>query len=93
MLTLLSDCTGPLTQTSSIQFAGALAVSNCPGAPRLPVFLGRQDGRFFFPRFNWCKSNYQLMATEAAPDKSVPEPFGVFCYDITLNDKTLIVVV
>lgn len=28
----------------SIQFAGALGVSNCPGAPRLPVFLGRPNG-------------------------------------------------
>ncbi|KAK7678712.1 hypothetical protein QCA50_018294 [Cerrena zonata] len=26
-----------------IQFAGAVAVTNCPGAPRLPVFLGRKD--------------------------------------------------
>ncbi|KAH8102149.1 lignin peroxidase VLG1 precursor white-rot fungus [Cristinia sonorae] len=26
-----------------IQFAGAVAVSNCPGAPRLPFFLGRTD--------------------------------------------------
>ncbi|KAK7679024.1 hypothetical protein QCA50_017968 [Cerrena zonata] len=26
-----------------IQFAGAVAISNCPGAPRLPVFLGRKD--------------------------------------------------
>ena len=26
---------------SSIQFAGAVAVSNCPGAPQLPFFLGR----------------------------------------------------
>ncbi|KAH8103021.1 prepropeptide lignin peroxidase [Cristinia sonorae] len=25
-----------------IQFAGALAVSNCPGAPQLPFFLGRK---------------------------------------------------
>ncbi|KAH8091418.1 manganese peroxidase 1 precursor [Cristinia sonorae] len=25
-----------------IQFAGAVAVSNCPGAPRLPFFLGRK---------------------------------------------------
>ncbi|KAH8102146.1 manganese peroxidase 1 precursor [Cristinia sonorae] len=27
-----------------IQFAGAVAVSNCPGAPRLPFFLGRVSG-------------------------------------------------
>ena len=27
----------------SIQFAGALGVSNCAGAPRLPIFIGRQD--------------------------------------------------
>ena len=33
-------------QLSSIQFAGALGVSNCPGAPRLPVFLGRPNGMF-----------------------------------------------
>ncbi|KAI0788308.1 manganese peroxidase 2 [Fomes fomentarius] len=26
-----------------IQFAGALGTSNCPGAPRLDVFLGRKD--------------------------------------------------
>ncbi|KAI8969784.1 manganese-dependent peroxidase [Trametes punicea] len=26
-----------------IQFAGAIGVSNCPGAPRLDVFLGRKD--------------------------------------------------
>ncbi|KAH8107932.1 Mn peroxidase MNP5 [Cristinia sonorae] len=40
-----------------IQFAGAVAVSNCPGAPRLPFFLGRK------------------VATSAAPDGLVPEPF------------------
>lgn len=27
--------------SSSIQFAGAVAVSNCPGAPQIPFFLGR----------------------------------------------------
>lgn len=27
----------------SIQFAAAIGVSNCPGAPRLNVFVGRTD--------------------------------------------------
>ena len=27
----------------SIQLAGAIGVSNCPGAPRLAVFVGRPD--------------------------------------------------
>ena len=27
----------------SIQLAGAIGVSNCPGAPRLDVFIGRPD--------------------------------------------------
>ena len=26
-----------------IQFAGAVGVTNCPGAPSLPVFVGRPD--------------------------------------------------
>ncbi|KAH8107942.1 manganese peroxidase 1 precursor [Cristinia sonorae] len=30
-----------ITPGDFIQFAGAVAVSNCPGAPRLPFFLGR----------------------------------------------------
>lgn len=29
----------------SIQFAGAVGVSNCPGAPALPVFIGRPNGK------------------------------------------------
>ncbi|PSS35496.1 hypothetical protein PHLCEN_2v1551, partial [Hermanssonia centrifuga] len=36
-----------------IQFAGAVGVANCLGAPQLPVFI----------------------ATQPAPDKTVPEPF------------------
>ncbi|KAJ3553707.1 hypothetical protein NM688_g3469 [Phlebia brevispora] len=32
-----------LTTADFIQFAGAVGVSNCPGAPRLPVFIGRKD--------------------------------------------------
>ncbi|CAL1699300.1 unnamed protein product [Somion occarium] len=32
-----------LTVGDFIQFAGALGVSNCPGAPRLPAFLGRPN--------------------------------------------------
>ena len=27
-----------------IQFAGAVGLSNCPGAPRLEFLLGRKDG-------------------------------------------------
>ena len=27
--------------TDFIQFAGAVGVSNCPGAPRIPFFAGR----------------------------------------------------
>lgn len=27
----------------SIHFAGTVAVSNCPGAPRIPFFLGRPN--------------------------------------------------
>ncbi|KAJ3556345.1 hypothetical protein NM688_g2079 [Phlebia brevispora] len=32
-----------MSVAGSIQFAGAVAGSNCPGAPALPVFVGRQD--------------------------------------------------
>nr|BAE79812.1 manganese peroxidase 1 precursor [Spongipellis sp. FERM P-18171] len=32
-----------ITVGDFIQFAGALGVSNCPGAPRLPVFIGRPN--------------------------------------------------
>ena len=32
-----------LTSPFSIQFAGAIGVSNCPGAPQLDVFVGRID--------------------------------------------------
>ncbi|KAI0706504.1 peroxidase [Earliella scabrosa] len=32
-----------LSVADFIQFAGALGVSNCPGAPRLDVFVGRPD--------------------------------------------------
>nr|AAT90350.1 manganese peroxidase isozyme precursor [Trametes versicolor] len=32
-----------LTTADFIQFAGAIGASNCPGAPRLDVFLGRKD--------------------------------------------------
>ncbi|EIW55249.1 manganese peroxidase isozyme MP2 [Trametes versicolor FP-101664 SS1] len=32
-----------LTTADFIQFAGAIGVSNCPGAPRLDVFVGRKD--------------------------------------------------
>ncbi|RPD55001.1 manganese peroxidase isozyme precursor [Lentinus tigrinus ALCF2SS1-7] len=32
-----------LSVADFIQFAGALGVSNCPGAPQLDVFIGRQD--------------------------------------------------
>ncbi|KAK7692872.1 Manganese peroxidase 3 [Cerrena zonata] len=32
-----------MTVGDFIQFAGAIGVSNCPGAPRLPVFLGRPN--------------------------------------------------
>ncbi|EIW55331.1 manganese peroxidase isozyme precursor [Trametes versicolor FP-101664 SS1] len=32
-----------LTTADFIQFAGAIGVSNCPGAPRLNVFIGRKD--------------------------------------------------
>ncbi|TCD71227.1 Manganese peroxidase 3 [Steccherinum ochraceum] len=46
-----------ITPGDFIQFAGAVAVSNCPGAPRLPFFLGR------------------ALATQAADDGLVPEPF------------------
>lgn len=47
-----------MTPGDFIQFAGALGVSNCPGAPQLDFFLGRPN------------------PTAAAPDKTVPEPFG-----------------
>ena len=30
-----------LTAADFIQFAGAVGVSNCPGAPRIPFFAGR----------------------------------------------------
>lgn len=30
-----------LLMSNSIQFAGAVGVSNCPGAPQLSFFLGR----------------------------------------------------
>ncbi|KAI0367672.1 manganese peroxidase 2 [Pilatotrama ljubarskyi] len=32
-----------ITTADFIQFAGAIGVSNCPGAPRLDVFVGRKD--------------------------------------------------
>ncbi|KAJ3546294.1 hypothetical protein NM688_g5531 [Phlebia brevispora] len=32
-----------MTTADFIQFAGAVGVSNCPGAPALDVFIGRQD--------------------------------------------------
>ena len=32
-----------MTCCGSIQFAGAVGVSNCPGAPQLNVFIGRPD--------------------------------------------------
>nr|Q96TS6.1 RecName: Full=Manganese peroxidase 3; Short=MnP3; AltName: Full=Manganese peroxidase isozyme 3; Flags: Precursor [Phlebia radiata]CAC84573.1 manganese peroxidase [Phlebia radiata]CAD92855.1 manganese peroxidase precursor [Phlebia radiata] len=32
-----------MTTADFIQFAGAVGVSNCPGAPALPVFVGRPD--------------------------------------------------
>ena len=32
-----------VTAGDLIQFAGAVGVSNCPGAPQLDFFLGRQD--------------------------------------------------
>ncbi|KAI0350840.1 manganese peroxidase [Trametes cingulata] len=32
-----------ITTADFIQFAGAIGVSNCPGAPRLDVFIGRKD--------------------------------------------------
>ncbi|CAL1707818.1 unnamed protein product [Somion occarium] len=32
-----------MTVGDFIQFAGAIGVSNCPGAPRLPVFIGRPN--------------------------------------------------
>ena len=35
-----------MTVGDFIQFAGAIGVSNCPGAPRLPVFIGRPNGEF-----------------------------------------------
>ena len=44
----LGTCKQPLlisrhraNERRSIQFAGAVGVSNCPGAPRVPFFLGR----------------------------------------------------
>ena len=35
-----------MTPGDFIHFAGAIGVSNCPGAPRLPVFIGRPNGDF-----------------------------------------------
>ena len=35
--------THPVTAGDLIQFAGAVGVSNCPGAPRLQFLLGRPD--------------------------------------------------
>ncbi|KAH9931127.1 manganese peroxidase 1 [Epithele typhae] len=32
-----------MTTADFIQFAGAIGVSNCPGAPQLDVFIGRKD--------------------------------------------------
>ncbi len=32
-----------LTEPRSIQFAGSLALSQCPGAPLTQFFLGRKD--------------------------------------------------
>jgi hypothetical protein len=39
----------PLNLVFSIQFAGAVAVSNCPGAPRLNFFLGRPPAKAASP--------------------------------------------
>ena len=33
-----------LTAADFIQFAGAVGITNCPGAPRLEFLLGRKDG-------------------------------------------------
>ncbi|EJD44427.1 generic peroxidase [Auricularia subglabra TFB-10046 SS5] len=40
----------------AIQFGAAVGLSLCPGAPKIPAFVGRKN------------------ATQAAPDKTVPEP-------------------
>ena len=43
MSILCSDDHYGANSSFSIQFAGAVGVSNCPGAPRLDFFLGRPD--------------------------------------------------
>ncbi|EJD50213.1 generic peroxidase [Auricularia subglabra TFB-10046 SS5] len=45
-----------ITYGDAIQFGAAVGLSLCPGAPRIPAFVGRPN------------------ATQAAPDKTVPEP-------------------
>ena len=47
-----------ITPGDFIQFAGAVGVSNCPGAPQLGFLMGRPP------------------PVAAAPDLTVPEPFG-----------------
>ena len=58
-----------LTCLRSIQFAGAVGVSNCPGAPQLEFLLGRPA------------------ATQPAPDKTVPEPFGNYTSTFIVKDE------
>ena len=49
-----------ITPGDFIALAGAVAVSNCPGAPVMQFFTGRP------------------VATQAAPDGLVPEPFRAY---------------
>ncbi|KAF7324709.1 Peroxidase [Mycena kentingensis (nom. inval.)] len=50
-----------------IQFAGAVGVSNCPGAPRLEFLLGR-------PKRNPSTVEFGFQAKAASPPGLVPEP-------------------
>ena len=86
-----------LRQSSySIQFAGAVAVTNCPGAPPLNVSIGmfymtigvELDADFSLGRIDGKHKpsllcfdySIRLQATRPAPDGLVPEPFGQLYY-------------
>lgn len=61
-----------LTLCQSIQFAGALALTMCPGAPRVDFLLGRKDATQPAPDGLVPEpfGKYAQPAPEACPDRS-----------------------
>ena len=72
-----------------MQFAAAVGLSNCPGAPRLDFFLGQWFiNQVYSTQLKDVLRAGREAAKIAAPEDSIPEPFGSSCYRTyeTLND-------